>query len=200
MNVRAVLVLILALQLSGCAGGILGGFGSRSARGGEITPEQRTQEWVATMLNSQRAAELGQHAEADRILLEFSTRHDGSAEAVQAGYWRAVYALDPTNTAGSPGAAVELLDGYIASRHALTHRQEAVVLHRLATALDRLQITAGGKGTTATAGSTQPASPAARDAAREAELQKLRQELRETKEELERLRRRLAPAATPPPQ
>lgn len=198
MKFRAVLALLLMVQSAGCAGGLLGGRGTGTPSRDAVTPHQRTQEWVAALINSQREAERGQHAEADLTLQNFATRHAGSAEAEQAAYWRAVYLLDPTNAAGSPRAAASLLDGYLASPRALTHRQEAVVMRRMADALDALQISSG-QAAAATPGSPAPASPAARDAAREAELQKLRQELRETKEELERLRRRLAPPSTTPP-
>ena len=146
--------------------------------------------WPATLVAAHREATDGRHASADKLLADFATAYAGTSEAVEATYWRAFIALDPTNDRGSAREAATLLGRYLESRLPLTHRTEATVLRRLALSLGE------SSRSTAAAGSA-PATDG-----REAELQRLKEELESTKAELERIRKRLAPppsGGAPPP-
>ena len=145
--------------------------------------------WPNTLMAAHRAIGEGRYDRADRALVDFVTAYPGTAEAVEAEYWRAVVALDPANSAGSARDATTLLSRYLDSRLPLTHRAEATVLHRLAASLAETQ----RSGSAARTGVQSDAS--------DAEVQRLKRELEETKAELERIRKRLAPpaAGTPPP-
>ena len=136
--------------------------------------------WATTLLAAQRDVERGRHAEADRALREFAERAPGSPEAADAMYWRALVMLDPASRAGSTREAGALLEKYLASEVPLTHRIEATVLQRMASAL---------------------ASAGNRPATSDTEVKALKEELEQTRAELERIRKRLAspPPASPPP-
>jgi hypothetical protein len=156
---------------------------------GEAPTQTVATAWPSTLMAAYDAIADGRYDEADRALSDFAAAYQGTAEAVEAAYWRAVVALDPANGRASAREAATLLSRYLESRLPLTHRAEAAVLRRLASSVAETQRV----GTV-----TRPAPSAD---ARDAEVQRLRQELEETKAELERIRKRLAPpaAGTPPP-
>lgn len=133
--------------------------------------------WATTLLAAQRDVDRGRHADADRTLREFAERAPASPEAVETMYWRAMIMLDPASRAGSTREALGLLERYLASDVPLTHRTEAAVLQRLATAL--------------------AASASSRAGASDADVKALKDELEQTKAELERIRKRLAPPPLP---
>jgi hypothetical protein len=144
--------------------------------------------WAPALLGAQQDADGGRHAAAERTLTEFVAAYPGTAEAIEATFWRGVFALDPANERASAREAIRLLNRYLEHRHALTHRAEAGVLLRLATALSEQPREAAPR-----------ANPAGADG-RDAEIAKLKEELENTKAELERIRKRLAtPPTTPPP-
>jgi hypothetical protein len=163
-------------------------------RSGEPGTEPVATAWPATLVAAHRELTESRHERADQLLSEFASGYAGTAEAVEAIYWRALIALDPANGRASPRDAAALLSQYLESRHPLTHRAEASVLHRLASSLPEPRRIA------------EPARAAPTDGSRDAEIQKLKTELEETKAELERIRKRLTapatgnpPAGTPPP-
>jgi hypothetical protein len=143
--------------------------------------------WPTALIAAQSDVDQGRYADADRALVAFALDHEGSPEARETGYWRAVFMLDPANTTASPSEAATLLDHYLSRNAPLTHRSEATILQRVAKSLATPRETAG------------PPRPA--DPAREAELKALKDELEKTKAELERIKKRLAtpPTTTPPP-
>lgn len=136
-------------------------------------------EWPAAYLAAQSAADRGAYSDADKTLSDFATTHPGSPEALESGYWRAVYKLDPANKDASTRDAIAGLDRYLAAPGG-THRGEATTLRRIAAQLLSLD----------RALTQKPDDPGA--AARDEEVKKLRDELQATKDELERIKRRLA--------
>lgn len=136
--------------------------------------------WPATYLSAQGAADRGAYDDADRLLADFAKSHPNTAQAVEAGYWRAVYKLDPANRNANTRDAIAGLDGYLASTN-VDHRGEAATLRHLATQLVSLDRALAQKPDEVVV-----AKP------RDEEVQKLRDELQATKDELERIKRRLA--------
>ena len=138
-------------------------------------------EWPAAYLSAQAAADRGAFGDADRALSEFASAYPNTAAALESGYWRAVYKLDPGNKDANTREAITGLDRYLAAPDG-NHRGEATTLRRLAGQLLSLDRALNQK---------------ADEPARDEELKKLRDELQATKEELERIKRRLAAPKTP---
>ena len=111
-----------------------------------------------------------------------------------------MFKLDPANRSGSPRAATERLDEYLADSTATLHRTEAATLRRIAAALDSLT----QRPTVVASAADDPARAAEAQQAqqREDELQKenqrLKDQLDKTNAELERIKKRLQ-ERTPPP-
>ena len=91
-------------------------------------------DWPAAYLAAQTAADHGSYGDADKALADFAASHPGSPEAIESGYWRAVYKLDPANKDASTKEAIAGLDKYIATPGG-AHRGEATTLRRIATQL-----------------------------------------------------------------
>ena len=174
---------------------VMGAAGCAFVRGNTLRPGSEPTEapaaWPRVLIAAQSDMEQGHHAAADKRLREFIAEYARTTEAVESTYWRAVFMLDPANSAATPREAMTILDRYLASSAPLQHRSEATVLQRVARAL----------ATREAAAPAPSAVRAAPDPAREAEIKALKDELEQTKAELERIRKRLAPppAATPPP-
>ncbi len=153
----------------------------------EPIPAGRT-EWTPLMLQAAQESAAGRYAVADKLLADFSTRYPASVEAGDALYWRAVYKLDPGNSASTPHDAAVLLDGYLATG-ATAHRTEAQTLRRVATALD----------VRAAAAAAPPKVEVVKadDKARDEELLRLKDELAKANAELDRIKRRLAQPSKP---
>lgn len=130
-------------------------------------------------------ATAGRYVAADQVLADFATRYPASAEAVESIYWRAMYKLDPANSAAAAREAGVLLDSYLAAP-GTARRSEAATLRRLATAMET-------RAAPPTADSTAKIN-AARSAekSRDEELARLKDELTRANAELERIKRRLA--------
>jgi len=166
---------IAVLALSLAAGGCL-------PRPRFLQPEAQ-RSWPATYLSAQGAADRGAYDDADRVLADFAKSHPNTTQAAEAGYWRAVYKLDPANKGASTRDAITGLDAYLASTN-VDHRGEATTLRRLAAQLLSLD--------RALAQKPDESSSAATVKSRDEEVQKLRDELQATKDELDRIKRRLA--------
>ena len=136
-------------------------------------------DWPAAYLAAQSAADHGAYGDADKTLAEFASSHPGSIQALESGYWRAVYKLDPANKDASTKDAIAGLDKYLATPDG-THRGEATTLRRIAVQLQSLDKALNAPKVDEAA------------ATRDEEVKKLRDELQATKEELERIKRRLA--------
>jgi hypothetical protein len=141
-------------------------------------------EWPGAYIAAQAAADRGAYGDADKMLADFAASHANTPEALECGYWRAVYRLDPSNKDASTRDAIAGLDKYLTAPNG-THRGEATTLRHIAAqllALDKaLNQKADDSATTA----------------RDEEVKKLREELESTKDELERIKRRLAAPKTP---
>ena len=136
-------------------------------------------DWPAAYLAAQGAADHGAYGDADKTLADFASSHPGSAQALESGYWRAVYKLDPANKDASTKDAIAGLDKYLAIPDG-THRGEATTLRRIAVQLQSLDRALNAPKVDEAA------------ATRDEEVKKLRDELQATKDELERIKRRLA--------
>lgn len=138
--------------------------------------------WPGTLASAMRATERGKYGEADAILAKFALEHPGTAEGSEADFWRALFRLDPFNTAASPRDAMTALDSYINAGPATARYKEARLLRRLLESLDsartQLKVARDAADT--------------RDRARDEEIRKLGDELEKTMAELDRIRRRLA--------
>jgi hypothetical protein len=140
-------------------------------------------EWPTVYARAIVDAAESRTAAADRALAEFAQRYPGSPEAGEVTYWRALLKLDP-NSPAAVRESMTMLDGYLASTPAGTHRFEAGVLRRLGAAIEQRNA----------AIAAFPPTPAVRpeDKARDDELQRLRDELAAANAELARIRRRVA--------
>jgi hypothetical protein len=173
-------------------------------------PPPADRAWRPTLAIAQGYAARGEFAAADSTLAAFATRYPGSAQALETGYWRSVYRLDPGNRDLSIETAMASLDGYLADTRAHEHTAEARTLRRIAGELDRLNRLAGNalaqQNKDATAApvtrvganepGAQPAKPGSDAQAAADEIKRLKEELAKANAELERIRRRLA---QPPP-
>ena len=168
--------------------------------------------WPSVLSSAQHSAARGDFDVADTTLAEFARRYPTSREALETSYWRAVYALDPSNRAESITGAIASLDAYLADTRPRDHVLEATTLRRVAGQLDALNRIAANaiaqakdanaaaaiaralsdsRTDTSRPGSAEPAPTAA-----DAEIKRLKDELAKANAELERIRRRLA---QPPP-
>lgn len=140
-------------------------------------------EWPTVYARAITDATESRTAAADRALADFAQRFPGSPEAGEVTYWRALLKLDPNNPA-AVRESMTMLDGYLASSPAGTHRFEAAVIRRLGAAIEQRNA----------AIAAIPAAPVVRpeDKARDEELQRLRDELTAANAELARIRRRVA--------
>ena len=150
-------------------------------------------EWVRVLDQSNQAAVAGRYSDADSILTTFSHEHDGTREALEADYWRAVFMLDPANRNASLEAGIASLDKYLSATPPLPHRREATTLRRLASQFETVSKLAATNTSTPTS-VTRPV--VVEDRSKDEEIQRLKAELAKANEELERIRKRLA---TPKP-
>lgn len=169
-SVRRLTVLLVAAALSIGASGCI-------HRPAFLRPAAE-RDWPAAYLAAQTAADHGAYGDADKTLADFAASHPGSPEALESGYWRAVYKLDPANKDASTRDAIAGLDKYLATPDG-THRGEATTLRHIATQLLSLDRALTQK-------------PDETATARDEEVKKLKDELQATKDELERIKRRLA--------
>jgi len=140
-------------------------------------------EWPAVYARAMADANESRTTEADRALSAFAQRYPSSPEASEVMYWRALLKLDPANST-AVRESITMLESYLATAPAGTHRTEAGVLRRLALALEQRN---------ATIAAIPPATAVRpEDKARDDEIARLRDELSKANAELDRIRRRLA--------
>ncbi len=142
-----------------------------------------------TLRQADQAAQQSRFGVADRLLAEFAERFPNTPEAVEAGFWRALFDLDPSNATAAPADALSLLDTYLAAPVTVTHRAAATALRHIAVALDH-------PPTVVTNAQASPRAElkidAKSDQSRDDEIQKLKSDLAKANAELERIKRRLA--------
>jgi hypothetical protein len=177
--VRTARLSLLCLVLAGCA----------TMRGAAGTPAavNARSEWPALFTQVTQEVQAGRYGVADRLLADFASRYAGTEPAAEAQFWRALYRLDPANQNSSPREAIALLDSFLASPLSAPRRPEALVIRRVAVALEARPAVV----TVTTPGA--PATPSRGDnTAKDEELARVKEELAKANAELERIRRRLA--------
>jgi hypothetical protein len=149
-------------------------------------------ELTMTLQQAEREVLASRFGVADRLLAGFAETHATLPEAVEAGFWRALFMLDAANQTAGPRDAMTLLDGYLAAGPAVAHRGAATSLRRIAVALVRPAPVTQAAAPTAPSARTEP-KPAARteDKSRDDEVQRLKEELAKANAELERIKKRL---------
>ena len=143
--------------------------------------------WPGTLAAALRAAENGRFDEAERTLVEFSVTHAGTPEGAESDFWRALFKVDPANRGVSAREQTAMLDAYLSGGSNQPRYAEALILRRIAEAMD----------STHTLLVTVRASAEARDKSRDEDIRRLNDLVDRTSAELERIKRRLAPKPTP---
>lgn len=169
MNRRALAV--IAIVVAGC--------------GGARAPAAPTPAvaFAATIEQARQRVEAGDYPAADRILSDYALRHQGTQEAREISFWRAMYIVDPANRTASVAQGIRAIDIYLASDGAIWYRPQAEVLRRTALVLQSVRQTA------------VPKQVNGRDTvyiSREEETAALRDQLAKANAELERIKKRLA--------
>lgn len=139
--------------------------------------------WPGTLASALRAAESGGFEDAERILMEFSVSHAGTADGAESDFWRALLKTDPANRKVTPRESMALYDAYLSGGAALPRYAEALILRRVVESLD----------STRSLLATVRTSADAREKARDDEIRRLNDVVDRTTAELERIKRRLAP-------
>lgn len=145
--------------------------------------------WTATLDDVKQLIAQGAYARADSTLVAFSTAHLGTPPANEALFWRALVRLDPANDSASPRDALLAIDSYLAGGAKLPHFQEALVLRRTASLLERTRIPV----VTTMVLPTPAPDDTAHARVMADSLKMLRDSLARTQAELERIRRRIRP-------
>ena len=126
----------------------------------------------------------GDHAGADRILSDFALKAQGTDEATETSFWRALYMVDPANKRTSIPEGIRALDIYLATPGTKWYRIQAEVLRRTAQSVQALR----------TSAQSAPRI-VGRDTVyvtREEEIAVLRDQLAKANAELDRIKKRLA--------
>lgn len=168
-------------------------------------------DWDNTLFLARVRVAEGKFAAADTILARFATEYPDTRQASETAYWRALFALDPSNHGTSFRNAIWSLDAYLSESGPHEHAAEAATLRRIAGHMDELNKLAASalaeaRDTSAAARVTptdiraEIKPPVAGDVglptAADVEIKRLKDELAKANAELERIRRRLA---QPPP-
>lgn len=125
----------------------------------------------------------GDYTTADRILSDYSLKHQGTAEAREVTFWRAMYLVDPANRTASIAQGIRALDIYLATDGAIWYRPQAEVLRRTALVIQQVRQ------------AQMPKQVIGRDTifiSREEEVAALRDQLAKANAELDRIKKRLA--------
>jgi hypothetical protein len=183
-------------------------------------------DWPGTLTQAQNQAIAGKFAAADSTLADFASAYPGSIEALETSYWRALFALDPTNQRAAMAPAMTSLDAYLADTRPRAHVAEAMTLRRVAAQIDALNRLAANamaqardasayaanakdQATNAKAQASNAKAQASNANARaeevnatstssDAEVKRLRDELAKANSELERIRKKLSQAPPKP--
>lgn len=152
------------------------------------TPAQ----WGSLLNRADSLANAGRHAQADSLLVSFAQLHPASRAAAEVPFWRALYKLDPRNTASTRTEGRALMDAYAASPTTAWYRAHANVLREIARQITEGEAAASASAAPIMSGDTSATGIAARDLM----IQTQRAEIARLNAELERIKRRLA-APTP---
>ena len=103
-----------------------------------VTPTPAV-EFAAVIEQARQKVEAGDYPAADRILSDYALRHQGSQEAREVSFWRAMYIVDPANRTASVEQGIKAIDIYLASEGAIWYRPQAEVLRRTALVLQSVR-------------------------------------------------------------
>ncbi len=140
-------------------------------------------EFVAAIESARRKVDAGDYPGADRVLADYSLRHQGTPEAREISFWRAMYIVDPANRTASIAQGISALDIYLATDGAIWYRPQAEVLRRTALVIQQVRQ------------AQMPKQISGRDTvviSREEEVAALKDQLAKANAELERIKKRLA--------
>lgn len=185
-RVRCAAVPLLGALLAGCA----------TVRRHRIP--DAAQEWLTTLTAVQSAVSNGRYGEADQLLTRYGARYSAEPQARQTAYWRALLRLDPANDSGGPLLAVYELDRYLEDSAATEFRTQALVIRRVALAMDSTRSALAATESLLLATRQAPVDTAnTREQALRSEVARLTDSLSRTTAELDRIKRRLAAPKTP---
>jgi hypothetical protein len=140
-------------------------------------------EFAAVIEQARLKVEAGDYPAADRILSDYALRHQGTQEAREVSFWRAMYIVDPANRTASVEQGIKALEIYLSSEGAIWYRPQAEVLRREALVLQSVRQ------------APVPKQVNGRDTvfiSREEETAALRDQLAKANAELDRIKKRLA--------
>lgn len=167
------ILIAAALALAGC-----------SQRRVAEAPAPAAQAFAEVLEAADSLVRDGNHAAADRVLSEFALKKQGTEEATEIAFWRALYMVDPANNRTSIPEGIRALDIYLETPGTRWYRSQAEVLRRTAQSVQALR----------SAAQSRPRI-VGRDTvfvSREEEIASLRDQLARANAELDRIRRRLA--------
>ncbi len=140
-------------------------------------------EFAAAIEAARQKVDAGDYAAADRILADYSLSHQGTPEAREISFWRAMYIVDPANRTASIAQGIRALDIYLATDGTIWYRPQAEVLRRTALVIQQVRQ------------AQMPKQINGRDTvfiSREEEVAALRDQLAKATAELDRIKKRLA--------
>ncbi|MEO7501562.1 MAG: hypothetical protein ABIW94_02880 [Gemmatimonadaceae bacterium] len=140
-------------------------------------------EFAGVIEQARQKVEAGDYPSADRVLSDYALRHQGTQEAREISFWRAMYIVDPANRTASVEQGIKALDIYLSSEGAIWYRPQAEVLRREALVLQSVRQ------------APVPKQVNGRDTvfiSREEETAALRDQLAKANAELDRIKKRLA--------
>jgi hypothetical protein len=147
-----------------------------------VTPTPAV-EFAAVIEQARQKVEAGDYPAADRILSDYALRHQGSQEAREVSFWRAMYIVDPAN------------------RNSFSRTGHSALSTSISRAKGQSGTAAGGSSTPDCSGVTVGASGCGAETGewpghgvhlREEETAALRDQLAKANAELERIKKRLA--------
>ena len=140
-------------------------------------------EFAAVIEAARHKVDAGDYSGADRILADYSLRHQGTPEAREVSFWRAMYIVDPANRTASIAQGITALEIYLKTDGTIWYRPQAEVLRRTALVIQQVRQ------------AQIPKQVNGRDTvfiSREEEVAALRDQLAKANAELERIKKRLA--------
>jgi len=156
---------------------------SACAKPSASIPQPLAAEFASAIEAARQKVDGGDYPAADKILADYSLRHQGTPEAREISFWRAMYIVDPANRTASIAQGIRALDIYLATDGAIWYRPQAEVLRRTALVIQQVRQ------------AQMPKQVTGKDTvfiSREEEVAALRDQLAKANAELDRIKKRLA--------